>query len=70
MASEQSHALTRSEVEEALARFCAEARAADGAGNDLRWARRHEQIDALLAQWDALEAEEIAALRPQRIKAV
>jgi hypothetical protein len=70
MASEQSHALTRSEVEEALARYTQDAKAAMDAGNELRWARRHEQIDGLLAQWDALEAEEIAALRPQRIKAV
>jgi hypothetical protein len=70
MASEQTHALTRSEVEEALARYCAEAKAAFEAGNILRWTRRHEQINAHLAQWDALEAEEIAALRPQRIKAV
>ena len=54
-----THVPTRSEVEEALALHCAEANAARDAGNTLRWARRHEQIDQLLAQWDALEAEAI-----------
>jgi hypothetical protein len=63
MASTDTHVLTRPEVEEALARYCAEAKAALTEGNTLRWARRHEQIDALIAQWEAIEAEDIAAAR-------
>jgi hypothetical protein len=61
MASTDTHVLTRPEVEEALARYCAEAKAAFDQGNLLRWIRRHEQINAHLAQWEAIEAEDIGA---------
>ena len=61
MAATDTHVPTRDEVEEALARYCADARAAFDEGNVLRWIRRHEQINDLLAVWDGLEAEAIGA---------
>jgi hypothetical protein len=61
------HAADRVALEEALAWHNADAKAAAQEGNTLRWARRHEQIDQLLALWDTLEAEAIGGLRPTKV---
>lgn len=50
------HALTQAEVEEALARYCADAQAAYTAGNLPRWEKRHARIDQLLDEWSRVPA--------------